>query len=198
MSDHQTPSPPRSDEVSAVAAEDWIAEAVRLFRGDAALSFDWLSACDEIGASDELRVVLRFDRLDGSGIRLETRLRRTAPRLASLRDAIPGSAWHERETSELFGIVFTTADGAALPSEPLLLAAENSPGHPGGWPLRKDFVLAARAVMPWPADEGGADDARRRQAPAGVPDPAVWGARPAEAGEPDPAEVAAASGRRRR
>jgi NADH-quinone oxidoreductase subunit C len=187
-----------TDEVRPVAAADWATEATSLFHDDMALSFDWLSASDEIGSSDELRVVLRFDRADGSGIRLETRLPRTDPRLTTLRDTIPGSAWHERETSELFGITFTSSDGAPLSLKPLLLPAEDAPGHPGGSPLRKDFVLGARAVTPWPADEGGAEDARRRQAPAGVPDPAVWGARSAEAGEPDPAEVAAPSGRRRR
>jgi NADH-quinone oxidoreductase subunit C len=196
MPEAQTPT--AADEVRTVAAADWKAEATRLFDADATLSFDWLSACDEIGASDELRVVLRFDHPDGTGIRLETRLPRTDPRLTSLRDVIAGSTWHERETSEFFGITFTSTDGVLLPREPLLLPAEDAPGHPGGWPLRKDFVLGARAVTPWPADDGGAEDARRRQAPAGVPDPAVWGARPADAGEPDPAEIAAPSGRRRR
>lgn len=187
-----------ADDVRAVSPVAWLAEVSSLFAADASLSFDWLSACDEIGLSDELRVVVRFDRAVGSGVRLETRLPRTDPSLASVRFELPGAAWHERETSELYGITFTGSDGLPLPPQPLLLPAEDAPGHPGGWPLRKDFVLAARAVTPWPADEGGAEDARRRQAPAGVPDPAVWGDRPADAGPPDPAEIAAPSGRRRR
>ncbi len=187
-----------ADQVRAVAPSDWRSEATALFEGDRSLSFDWLSACDEIGQADELRVVLRFDRGDGSGVRLETRVERTGPRLSSVRDSIPGAAWHERETSEFYGITFTGRDDLALPSHPLLLPAEDAPGHPGGWPLRKDYVLGARAMTPWPADAGGAEDTRRRQAPAGVPDPAVWGARPADAGPPDPAEIAAPSGRRRR
>ena len=190
--------PETHDEVRTVVAVDWEADVTRAFRTDATLSFDWLSACDEIGQTDEFRIVVRFDRLDGSGIRLETRVRRTDPRLASLREVVAGSEWPERETSELFGISFTSAAGVPLPSEPLLLPAEDAPGHPGGWPLRKDFVLGARAVTPWPADAGGAEDVRRRQAPAGVPDPAIWGARPVDSGPPDPAEVAAPSGRRRR
>jgi len=52
-----------------------------------------------------------------------------------------GANWHERETHEMFGIVFT--------------------GHPDlrnmylptefeGYPLRKDFPLLARMVKPWP------------------------------------------------
>ena len=197
MPDLQAPRTAPSDEVRAVAPAEWFAEVTGLY-ADASLSFDWLSACDEIGAVDEFRIVIRFDRADGSGFRLETRVSRTEPRLPSLRDVIPGVTWHERETSEFFGIAFASSDGIPLPANPLLIPGENGPGHPGGWPLRKDYVLGARAVTSWPADAGGAEDARRRQAPAGVPDPALWGARPADAGPPDPAEIAAPSGRRRR
>jgi NADH-quinone oxidoreductase subunit C len=197
MPDLQAPRTAPSDEVRAVAPAEWVTEVTGLY-ADASLGFDWLSACDEIGVADEFRVVIRFDRADGSGVRLETRVSRPEPRLPSLRDVIPGVAWHERETSELFGIAFAASDGTPLPANPLLIPGENAPGHPGGWPLRKDYVLGARAVTSWPADAGGAEDARRRQAPAGVPDPAVWGARPADAGPPDPAEIAAPSGRRRR
>jgi len=186
------------DDVGSVPPPSWFDEVTTLFASDESLSFDWLSACDEIGVREEFRVVVRFDRLDGSGVRLETRVPRSDPTLASLRGSIPGAAWHERETAELYGISFTGGDGLPLPAHPLLLPAESAPGHPGGWPLRKDFVLGARAVTPWPADEGGADDARHRQAPAGVPDPAVWGGRPASTGAPDATEIAAPLGRRRR
>jgi NADH-quinone oxidoreductase subunit C len=186
------------DDVGSVPPQNWVNEITTLFASDESLSFDWLSACDEIGVRDEFRVVVRFDRPDGAGVRLETRISRSEPSLASLRHVIPGVAWHERETAELFGISFTGSDGLPVPARPLLLPAEGTSGHPGGWPLRKDFVLGARAVTPWPADEGGADDVRRRQAPAGVPDPAVWGGRPANAGPPVAAEIAAPPGRRRR
>ena len=142
-------------------------------------------------------MVVRFDRSDGEGVRLETRVPRDAPFLASVRGAVAGAAWHERETAEMFGVGFTE-QGVPIPYEPLLLPDEGSPGHPGGWPLRKDYVLGARAVTPWPADSGGAQDARRRQAPAGVPDPSVWGGRASDAEAPDPAEVAAGGSRRRR
>jgi NADH-quinone oxidoreductase subunit C len=181
-----------ADEVRVVAPAEWVDASTAVF-ADASYAFDWLSACDEIGVADELRVVVRFDRADGHGLRLETRVPRTAPHLPSLRHVIAGVGWHERETSELYGIGFDGGD-----PRPLLIPAEGSPGHPGGHPLRKDFVLGARAVTPWPADEGGAEDARRRQAPPGVPDPTVWGSRPADAGPPDPSEVVAGGGRRRR
>ncbi len=175
-----------------VAAAEWVDESAAVF-ADASYAFDWLSACDEIGVADELRVVVRFDRADGDGVRLETRVPRSGAQLPTLQHVLAGVAWHERETSELYGIVFVGGD-----PRPLLIPAEGAPGHPGGYPLRKDFVLGARAVTPWPADEGGADDARRRQAPPGVPDPTVWGNRPADAGPPDPSAVVARGGRRRR
>ncbi|HET7725261.1 MAG TPA: NADH-quinone oxidoreductase subunit C [Propionibacteriaceae bacterium] len=191
------PAAAPGDEVRTVERASWYDEVAALY-ADPLLAFDWLSACDEIGQADELRVVLRLDRLDGSGVRLETRVPRDEPLLRSVRDLVAGAEWHERETAELYGVTFLSPDGTPLPSRPLLLPGPGQPGHPGGWPLRKDYVLAARAVTPWPADAGGAEDARRRQAPAGVPDPAVWGSRPADAGPPDPAEVVAPPGRRRR
>lgn len=181
-----------ADDVRIVAPAKWVDAAASVF-GDASYAFDWLSACDEIGVSDELRVVVRFDRADGSGVRIETRIPRGDARLPSLRPLIAGVTWHERETSELYGITFSGGD-----TRPLLIPAPGQPGHPGGFPLRKDFVLGSRAVTPWPADSGGAEDARRRQAPPGVPDPAVWGSRPGDAGPPDPAEVIGGGGRRRR
>jgi len=183
------------DEVRTVAPDEWVTSCAEVY--SSGLAFDWLSACDEIGQADELRIVVRFDRPDGTGTRIETRVPRNEPRLATLRRLIAGAAWHERETQELFGVVFTGQDGESLPAEPLLLPAEGTAGHPGGHPLRKDYVLAARAVTPWPADAGGAEDARRRQSPPGVPDPSVWGDRPADSGPPDSEQVAA-GGRRRR
>ena len=71
-------------------------------------------------------------------------------------------------------------------------------------PLLKDVVLGARATQSWPGakdPEDAAQASRRRMAPAGVPEPEVWGAR--EPGDPAPADevVAALQGgrvRRRR
>ena len=51
--------------------------------------------------------------------------------------------------------------------DPLLL-----PAGFGAAPLRKDFVLAARAARPWPGDQDPADSGgrgRRRTPPPGVP-----------------------------
>jgi NADH-quinone oxidoreductase subunit C len=95
-----------------------------------------------------------------------------------------GAAWHERETHEMFGIDFDGFDdrtGRGL--RPLLL-----PDGFEGTPLRKSFVLAARASKAWPGakepgegSEGGPAVAHEKpgrkkiQAP-GVPD-TTWGPR---------------------
>jgi NADH-quinone oxidoreductase subunit C len=94
-----------------------------------------------------------------------------------------GAAWHERETHEMFGIDFDGFDdGTGLGLRPLLL-----PEGFEGTPLRKSFVLAARASKAWPGakepGEGGGEDgprtgppSRRKITPPGVPDPS-WGPR---------------------
>ncbi|MFC6712824.1 NADH-quinone oxidoreductase subunit C [Branchiibius cervicis] len=94
-----------------------------------------------------------------------------------------GAAWHERETFEMFGILFDGFDdGTELGLRPLLL-----PDGFEGNPLRKDFVLTARASKPWPGakDPSDATEARdvrpgraprRKTLPPGVP-PSSWGPR---------------------
>ncbi|MGJ3507695.1 NADH-quinone oxidoreductase subunit C [Enemella sp. A6] len=152
--------------------------------------FDWLGAVDDVGRSGGLRVVLQAMNPDGDTAAIATTLPRENAELPGVAKLWPGAAWCEREGAEAFGIVFTASD-----ARPLLLR-DTSPATP----LRKDVVLAARTARPWPgAGEPGGLAGSRRTAPAGVPDPAVWGNRNPD--DPaDPAEIAAslAGGRRRR
>ncbi len=68
------------------------------------------------------------------------------PDVDTVTGIYPGAAWHERETHEMFGQGFTGfVDGTGLGLRPLLL-----PDGFEGTPLRKSFVLAARATRPWP------------------------------------------------
>ncbi|QFG69374.1 NADH-quinone oxidoreductase subunit C [Ornithinimicrobium pratense] len=168
-------------------------EAVRAARDEGFAFFDWLSAVDETDAQEGeglpgpgMEVVcqlLDVSRAREGGLR-GIRLRARVPAggtLPSVTGVFRGAAWHERELVEMFGLgVEGFDDGTGLGLRPLLL-----PEGFEGNPLRKEFVLAARASKPWPGakepGEGSGTTARRspsrrRLLPPGVPDPS-WGPR---------------------
>ncbi|MFZ5869273.1 MAG: NADH-quinone oxidoreductase subunit C [Actinomycetota bacterium] len=144
---------------------------------------DWLSAVDEPdGDPSGVDVVAHVVATRSAPLQrflLRTRVPASDPVLASATGVWPGAAWHERETHEMFGVDFTGfTDAVGEPLRPLLL-----PEGFEGTPLRKSFVLAARAVKPWPgakepgeSGEGHAAPGRRKVQPPGVPDPS-WGPR---------------------
>ncbi|MFV0462618.1 MAG: NADH-quinone oxidoreductase subunit C [Nostocoides sp.] len=172
-----------ADDTRTVDPAQWI-DAVVSAHDQGYVFFDWLSAVDR--TYDEVNpgfdVVVRL--LDTSeqgnlrGIRLTTRTMAERA-LPSLTGVFPGAAWHERETYEMFGVTFSDfEDGTGQGLRPLLL-----PEGFSGTPLRKSFVLAARASKAWPGGkepgeghgEAKAPGRRRVQAP-GVPD-LQWGPR---------------------
>ena len=161
-----------------VPAGHWI-EALTAARDTLGLSyFDWLSAVDEL--AEGFSVVVHLAAVGTPGtlrrVLLRTRVPRDAAALPTATGVFAGAAWHERETHEMFGIDFTGHPGL----DTLLL-----PEGFEGYPLRKEFVLAARVAKAWPgAKEPGESDhavgegapaARRRMLPPGVPDPNEWG-----------------------
>jgi NADH:ubiquinone oxidoreductase subunit C len=148
----------------------WLS-ALRTARDDLGCTyFDWLSAVDEPGTG--FRVSAHVVAL--SPVRrllVRTTVPHETPTLPSAVGVYAGAAWHERETHEMFGVVFE-----GHPALDHLLLPENFEGHP----LRKDFVLAARVAKAWPgAKEPGESDhggpKRRQMLPPGVPDPNEWG-----------------------
>lgn len=167
-----------------VDAADWRA-SVQAARDAGFDFFDWLSAVDESdGTHGEpgFDVVVHLARLSPLGrLLIRARVRPDAG-IDSVTGVFPGAAWHERETWEMFGIGFDEFDdGTGEGLRPLLL-----PDGFEGTPLRKSFVLAARAAKPWPGakDPGESEErakapARRKTLPPGVPD-AAWGPHPAE------------------
>lgn len=132
--------------------------------------FDWLSAVDEPGTG--FRVAAHVAALAPvRRLLVRTTVPHESPALPTAVAVYAGAAWHERETHEMFGVVFE--DHPALDH---LLLPEGFEGHP----LRKDFVLAARVAKAWPgAKEPGESDhggpRRRQMLPPGVPDPNEWG-----------------------
>ncbi len=158
-----------------VPVADWVA-SLRLARDELGFTyFDWLTAVDQLADGFDLVVHLWcMERREH--LLLRTRVPADDPRLPTATGLFAGASWHERETFEMFGVVFEDHPNLI----PLLLP-DGFEGHP----LRKDFVLAARVAKPWPgAKEPGESDAdtgapsRRKTRPPGVPDPEQWGPHP--------------------
>jgi NADH-quinone oxidoreductase subunit C len=165
-----------------VAPADWVA-AITQARDAAYTFFDWLSAVDQSDDAEAPGLDVVCHLMDGStpGALRRTMIRTRVPEgeaLASITGVFRGAAWHERETPEMFGLEFDGFDdGTGLGLRPLLL-----PDGFEGTPLRKSFVLAARASKAWPgAKEPGESEhtkptGRRRVSAPGIPDP-EWGPR---------------------
>ncbi len=153
-----------SGEITAdVQAGDWI-DLLEFVRSEGYVFFDWLTGVDD--PPDGFQVVAHvFDPVSRERLLLRTRVSRADPRLPSAVGVFRGADWHERETFEMFGVVFEGHPNLI----PLLL-----PEGFEGFPLRKDFVLAARVAKAWPgAKEPGESDhgspSRRKTLPPGVP-----------------------------
>ncbi|MEU3604973.1 NADH-quinone oxidoreductase subunit C [Streptomyces sp. NPDC035033] len=155
-----------------VPVTEWL-DALRTARDELGCTyFDWLSAVDEPGTG--FRICAHVAAVgDGAPRRLllRTTVPHEAPSLPTAIGVYAGAAWHERETHEMFGVVFE-----GHPNLTPLLLPENFEGHP----LRKDFVLAARVAKAWPGakEPGESHDGgpkRRQMLPPGVPDPNEWG-----------------------
>ncbi|MEU6715934.1 NADH-quinone oxidoreductase subunit C [Nonomuraea sp. NPDC046802] len=151
-----------------VAPTDWL-ELLTFARDDLDHAFfDWLTGVDD--PPEAFLVVAHVYSLStGSRLLLRTRVPRTAPHLPSAVEIYRGANWHERETYEMFGVIFDNHPNLV----PLLL-----PDGFEGNPLRKDFILAARVAKPWPGakepgESGHGAPSRRKTLPPGVP--ADWG-----------------------
>lgn len=163
-----------------LGADAW-RDAVAQAKADGFTWFDVLTAYDNVGRTNEIVVLLRLlNRDSGQTREIVVGVDRDRPVLDDISDLFAGAAWGQRYVHDCYGVQFPGAD-----LRPLLI-------HDGTTPLRKEFVLGARAVIPSPAS-----DERRGQA-AGVPDPAVWGNRDPGLPPPTAEDIVGASGSRRR
>ena len=128
-----------------VAPSGWHA-AAQLCRDEPLLAYDMFDCLLGVDAREEGFdvVTVLYSTSTGNRICLRTRCEggREAPVCPSITDIYRGADWMERETWDMFGIEFEDHPGL----EPRLLTVENFEG----WPLRKDFHLAARVAKPWP------------------------------------------------
>lgn len=90
-----------------------------------------------------------FSNAHHHNVRIKARLPHDEPSIDTISDLYPTCDWHERETTEMFGIRF---DGHPKPVK-LLLAEQFE-----GYPLRKDFPLMTREAKPWPGAVEGEED----------------------------------------
>ena len=148
-----------------VPREDWLA-ALAFARDVAGCDFfDWLTAVDE--QDEGFAVLVHLYSIEArQHLLVRTLVPRDDPVLPTATGVFRGAGWAERETHEMFGVVFSGHPRLA----PLLLP-DGFEGHP----LRKDFALAARSVQEWPgAREPGerraSERSRRRLVPPGVPE----------------------------
>jgi NADH:ubiquinone oxidoreductase subunit C len=123
----------------------WVEAATRC-RDERLLAYDMFDSLFGVDAREEGFDVVAVLYSTSTGNRIVLRARcdggREAPTLASLHEVYRGANWMERETYDMFGIDFTGHPGL----EPRILTVENFEG----FPLRKDFHLAARVAKPWP------------------------------------------------
>jgi NADH-quinone oxidoreductase subunit C len=128
-------------------------EVCRFLRDEPEFACDLVefTAGVDLGPEDGLEVVTHLHSTSlHHDVRVKVRVPHDEPVCPTLSDLFPTCNWHERETSEMFGIRF---EGHPQPIK--LLLPEPFEGHP----LRKDFPLMSREAKPWPgAVEGEEED----------------------------------------
>ena len=170
--------------LAVVPPEQWIAALTAARDELGATFFDWLTAVDELengytiaafvcapadASAADSAASAEAGLKRGQGLLLKTAVPRENAELPTATTVYRGANWHERETFEMFGVVFT-----GHPDLKPLLLPDGFEGHP----LRKEFILASRVVKAWPGakepgesehDRGKASPGRRRMLPPGVP-----------------------------
>ncbi|MEW6350242.1 MAG: NADH-quinone oxidoreductase subunit C [Thermodesulfobacteriota bacterium] len=127
------------DQMTLTVSKDKVHEVLAFLKNDPDLSFDFLSF---VGGVDRLPDAPRFEVVyqlysmtHNHRFRVSARVPEEEDGLGSIRSAVdlwPTADWHERETAEMYGIVF---EHHPDPRKLLL------PEHWTVYPLRKDFPL---------------------------------------------------------
>jgi NADH-quinone oxidoreductase subunit C len=118
-------------------AREKLAEAMRTLRDDAFLRFEFCASVSGVhyplDAGSELHVVYHLQSMTHNRrLRVETSCPDADPHVPSVVPTYPAADWHERETWDMFGIVF---DGH--PHLTRILMPDDWVGHP----QRKDYPL---------------------------------------------------------
>jgi NADH-quinone oxidoreductase subunit C len=129
-------------EITFHVARRRLPELVRHLRDDAHLRFEFCSSVSGVHypaeADAELHAVYHLQSMTHNRrIRLEVSVPESDPHIPSVVGIYPTADWHERETYDMFGIVF---DGH--PALTRILMPDDWPGHP----QRKDYPLGGIPV----------------------------------------------------
>ncbi len=112
-------------------------ETAQALKNLPALPFHYFSFLTAVDRSDHFEVLYCLQNLERAAlVFLRARLAREGEGLPTLSGIYAGANWHERETFDLFGIVFE-----GHPDLRRILLPENFQGHP----LRKDYQVLKQA-----------------------------------------------------
>ena len=143
------------DDATAIVPREKLLAVCRFLRDDATLRFDMLvdvTAVDYLGRVPRFEVVYHLYSVPlNHRIRIKVALEERDPSLPSLVPLWAGANWLERETWDLYGIVFT-----GHPDLRRIYLYEEFQGHP----LRKDYPKEKRQPLIGPGSEQSTDPQR--------------------------------------
>ena len=131
--------------LEAITGVDWLGEAAKKAEAEAKAAYaaakkaaeeageepPEMEPVDTSGLKDEMEVVYDYTSYSHLfRVVVRCRVDRDKPELPSIHQVFPGADWHEKETHDFFGIVFT-----GNPDLSPFLLPEDADYHP----LRKDF-----------------------------------------------------------
>ena len=139
-------------DVTAIVAREKLLDVCRWLRDDPDLRFDLLldvTAVDYLGRTPRFEVVYHFYSLPKNHrFRLKIPLEEGDPKLPSVVPLWAGANWLERETFDMYGIVFE-----GHPDLRRIYLYEEFQGHP----LRKDYPKERRQPLVGPGAPGATD-----------------------------------------
>ncbi len=129
-------------QITVHVAADALVDVCKVLRDDPALRFELCSSVSGVhyplDAGQELHAVYHLTSMTHRRrIRLEVAVPDAAPHIPSVVSVYPTADWHERETYDMFGIVFTGRESLTR-----ILMPDDWPGHP----QRKDYPLGGIPV----------------------------------------------------
>ena len=130
------------DELTLYITKEHIRSLARTMRDDPALRFELLanlSGVDYIGSINRFHVVYNLTSMTyRRQVRLETSASLEDPHVPSVTAVYPGADWQERETYDMFGVIFDGHHDLRR-----ILMPEDYEGHP----QRRDFPIGGEPVL---------------------------------------------------